>query len=101
LAGAHLSGTYKRLSGGSGATISFTAAGRFSDDGITGDTGLPTTDNPSGGGSYTVRDNTLYLVYDSGPLETMAVYALPQWLGGKAQLVLAGTTFGLIATPTG
>ena len=87
LAGAHLSGTYKRLSGGSGATITFTAAGRFSDDGITGDTGLPTTDNPSGGGSYTVRDNTLYLVYDSGPLETMAVYALPQWLGGKAQLV--------------
>ncbi|BEP15872.1 hypothetical protein acdb102_41830 [Acidothermaceae bacterium B102] len=99
LASAHLSGTYKRLLGGTGATITFTAAGRFNDDGVTGDTGLPTTDNPSGGGTYTVRDNTLFLVYDSGPLETMAVYALPQWLGGKAQLVLAGTTFGLIPTP--
>ncbi len=53
---------------------------------------LPKPDNPSGAGSYSVRDNTLSLVYDSGPLETMAVYALPQWLGSKGQLVLAGTT---------
>ena len=46
---------------------------------------------------YSIRDNTIYLVYDSGPLETMAVYALPQFLGGKAQLVLAGTTFARLS----
>src|SRR5207237_6229499 len=68
LEGARLSGTYKRLSGGSGATITFTPAGRFHDDGITADTGLASTDNPSGAGSYSIRDNTAYLVYDSGPL---------------------------------
>ncbi|MDX6228738.1 MAG: hypothetical protein QOI76_2128 [Frankiales bacterium] len=93
LQGTHLSGTYKRLSGGSGATITFTGAGRFSDDGITGDTNLVTTDNPSGGGSYSVLGNTAYLVYDSGPVESMALYALPQYLGAKAQLVLGGTVF--------
>jgi hypothetical protein len=88
-----LSGTYKRLTGGSGATITFKGTGRFSDDGITGDTNLPGTDNPSGVGSYEIRNNTIYLVYDAGPLETMAIYALPQFLGDKAQIVLAGTTF--------
>ncbi|MDX6202952.1 MAG: hypothetical protein QOJ83_2452 [Frankiales bacterium] len=97
LQGAHLSGTYKRLSGGSGATITFTSAGRFSDEGITGDTNLVTTDNPSGGGSYSIQGNTAYLVYDSGPLESMAVYALPQYLGGKAQIVLGGATFRRLA----
>jgi hypothetical protein len=93
MAGAHLSGTYKRLTGGSGATITFGGDGRFTDDGITADTNLTGTDNPSGAGSYTIRDNTLYLVYDVGPFETMSVYALPQFLGAKAQVVLAGVPF--------
>lgn len=93
LNGVRLSGSYKRLSGGSGAQITFEGNGRFSDDGITGDTDLIGTTNPSGVGSYAIEGNTLSLVYDSGPLETMSVYALPQWLGDKGQLVLAGTTF--------
>ncbi|MDX6206526.1 MAG: hypothetical protein QOF39_2583 [Frankiales bacterium] len=93
LQGAHLSGTYKRLSGGSGATITFKGNGRFADDGVTADTNLVGTDNPSGTGSYSVRANTVYLVYDSGPFESMAVYALPQYLGGKEQIVLGGATF--------
>ena len=92
LGGAHLSGTYRRLSGGSGARITFKGNGRFSDDGITADTNLAGTDNPSGTGSYTLRDNTAYLVYDSGPLETMSVYALPQYLGAKERIVLGGAT---------
>jgi hypothetical protein len=97
LQGAHLSGTYKRLSGGSGATITFRGDGRFDDDGVTGDTNLVGTDNPSGVGSYSIRDNTAYLVYDSGPFESMAIYALPQFLGGKEQIVLGGATFRLLS----
>jgi hypothetical protein len=97
LQGAHLSGTYKRLSGGSGATITFKGTGRFDDDGVTGDTNLVGTDNPSGVGSYSIRGNTVYLVYDAGPFESMAVYALPQFLGGKQQLVLGGATFRLLS----
>jgi hypothetical protein len=93
LNGATLSGVYRRASGGSGSTITFHGNGRFDDEGVTGDTSLVGTDNPSGTGSYSVQGNTLSLVYDAGPFETLAVYALPQWLGSKAQLVLGGQTF--------
>jgi hypothetical protein len=93
LQGASLSGTYTRSPRGSGATIVFKGSGRFDDDGVTADTSLGTTDNPSGAGSYAIRGNTVYLVYDSGPLESMAIYVLPQYLGGKARIVLGGAGF--------
>jgi hypothetical protein len=93
LASGHLSGSYKRLSGGSGATITFKGDGRFVDEGITGDTDVVSADNPSGTGSYSVRGNTAYLVYDSGPFESLSLVALPQFLGAKAQLILGGATF--------
>jgi hypothetical protein len=93
LDGATLSGTYRRLSGGSGATVTFTGHGRFSDEGVTADTDLPSTANPSGAGAYRVAGNTLTMVYDAGPLQTLSLYALPQYLGSKDRLVIGGQTF--------
>lgn len=93
LNGGHLSGVYRKSGSGSGATVSFHGNGRFDDDGVTADTLLPGTDNPSGVGSYSISGNTVTLLYDSGPLETLSAYALPQFLAGKAQVVLGGTTF--------
>jgi hypothetical protein len=94
LNGTHLSGVYRKAGAGSGATIAFHGNGRFDDDGVTADTLLPGTDNPSGTGSYSIVGNTVSLVYDAGPLETLSIYALPQFLGARTQLVLGGTTFG-------
>lgn len=89
----HLSGVFRKAAGGSGATVSFKGSGRFDDDGITADTLLPGSDNPSGTGSYSISGNTLTMVYDAGPVESLSVYALPQFLGNEAQVVLGGATF--------
>ena len=70
----HLSGVFRK-SGGSGATVTFKGNGRFDDEGITGDTLLPGTDNPSASASHSIAGNTVTMLYDSGPLDAVAVRA--------------------------
>ncbi|QNE21552.1 hypothetical protein F1D05_31055 [Kribbella qitaiheensis] len=95
LGGVTLSGTYRRASGGSGGRISFRSGKRFTDTGITADTGLLTTENPRGSGKYSVTENTLLLRYDDGGRQSFSVYALPQNLEALSSLVIAGFVFDL------
>jgi hypothetical protein len=88
-----LDGTYSRGSGGSGARITFTPDGAFSDEGITGDTGLMVTTNPSGTGHYSISRNTLTLQYDHGTVQSISIYPLDEAKHTLSQLVLAGFVF--------
>jgi hypothetical protein len=93
LNGATLTGTYLRAAGGSGGRISFRPGSRFTDTGITSDTGLLTTDNPTGSGRYNIKENTLTLRYDNGVKQSFSLYALPQDLATMSPVVIAGFVF--------
>jgi hypothetical protein len=89
-------------------TIRFTTDGRFEDTGILAQTSLnvsgkyaaspPAWSNArplTGTGAYRIRNNTLYLDYDNGARETIAIYVKPEHAGKDPapEIVLGGWQF--------